>query len=77
MLFDAIRCYSWVFLHDQMFDICVMSLENFTHAFAWNDWNVILLTKMRWAGCEGSFTFSKPPQSIAKRQGFWVFVGLE
>ena len=64
----AIRCYSWVFLHDQMFDMC-----KWCHS---NDWNVILLTKTRWAGCEGSFTFSKP-QSIAKRQGFWVFVGLE
>ena len=72
----AIRCYSWVFIHDQMFDICKWCHSRILH-IAWNDWNVILLTKMRWAGCEGSFTFSKPPQSIAKRQGFWGFVGLE
>ena len=77
----AIRCYSMLFVGfsswSDVWYLQVMSLENFTHAFAWNDWNVILLTKMRWAGCEGSFTFSKPPQSIAKRQGFWGFVGLE
>ena len=77
----AIWCYSMLFMDvsswSDVWYLQVMSLENFTHAFAWNDWNVILLTKMRWAGCEGTFTFSKPPQSIAKRQGFWGFVGLE
>ena len=77
----AIWCYSMLFMGvsswSDVWYLQVMSLENFTYAFAWNDWNVILLTKMRWAGCEGTFTFSKPPQSIAKRQGFWGFVGLE
>ena len=71
----AIWCYSMLFMGvsswSDVWYLQVMSLEDFTHAFAWNDWNVILLTKMRWAGCEGTFTFSKPPQSIAKRQGFW------
>ena len=72
----AFRCFSWVCLHDQMFDICKWCKQQRHTTCAWNVIILTILTKMRWAGCEGSFTFSKP-QSIAKRQEFWGFVGLE
>ena len=61
-----------------------MSRQNFTYALAWNDMDCdsLWFYWQRWdwlrlAGCEGTFTFSKPPQSIAKRHEFWGYVELE
>ena len=61
-----------------------MSRQNFAYALAWNDMDCdsLWFYWQRWdwlrlAGCEGTFTFSKPPQSIAKRHEFWGYVELE